>query len=128
MENYFKRHARAGFIALFGATVGTGVLGAYCAATGWSNAAKLLATSGLLATAAGVVQLEISGFFAKLTEEVLNEEQYPYGPPSHITREIINNPDTPIREWLRGHAFFNVATGFWLIIGGTIIQVLAAWV
>ena len=128
MANYFKRHERTGFIALLAATVATGALGIYCVFAGWSNAARLLATSGLLATAAGVVQLEISGLFAKIHEEYANEEKYPYGPPSRITREIIYNPDTPVREWFRGYAFFYVPTGFWLIIVGTFVQVLAAWV
>jgi hypothetical protein len=49
---------------------------------------KWLGTEGLIATVSGVVQLEVSGFFDKIMEEYGNEEKYPYGPPSRITREI----------------------------------------
>jgi hypothetical protein len=128
MLNYFKRNERTGFIVLFAVSLAVGLLGTYCWLTGWSNAAKLIGTSGLLATATGVVQLEVSGLFAKITEEYGNEEKYPYGPPSYITREIIYNPDQPFREWLRGQAFFSTATGFWLILVGTAVQILAVWV
>jgi len=48
-----------------------------------------------LATAAGVVQLEVSGLFQKIMDVYGDEEKYPYGPPSHITRQIIDNPDRP---------------------------------
>lgn len=128
MPNYFKRYERKSFVVLAALTTGIGFLGIYCEIFGWTNAAKLLGTSGLLATVTGVVQLEISGLFAKILNEYGNEEKYPYGPPSYITREIIDNPDTPIRTSLRNHAYFNTATGFWLIVFGTFVQVLAVWV
>lgn len=128
MPNYFKRNERKALWALLAATLVTCVLGLFCLAFGWSNDAKLLATSGLLATLSGVVQLEVSGLFAKITEHYSDEAKYPYGPPSHITREIIYDPDAPFREWVRGMAYFNTATGFWLIVVGTSLQVLAVWV
>lgn len=89
---------------------------------------KWLGSAGLLATIAGVVQLEVSGFFDKVMEEYSDDEKYPYGPPSRITREIIDNPDTPIRTWLRNVMFFRVRTGFWLIVLGTLVQVVVVWV
>ena len=128
MANYFKRYERAGFLVLLAATIATGSLGAWGALVDWTLAPKLLVTAGLLATASGVVQLEISGLFTKIYEEYGNSDKYPYGPPSYITREIIDNPDAPVRSWLRHHAFFSSATGFWLIITGTLVQVLALWI
>lgn len=128
MANYFKRNERKALWGLLLATVVTGVLGVYCWASQWLNAEKLLATSGLLATVSGVVQLEVSGLFAKITDHYCDDQKYPYGPPSYITQEIIHNPDAPVREWLRGLAYFNTATGFWLIVVGTGLQVLAVWI
>lgn len=127
MSNYFKRYERFAFVVLLLLTAGAATLGVYCVIYSWSNSAKWVGTAGLLATVTGVVQLEVSGLFEKLVRQYGNAEKYPYGPPSHITREIIANPDTPIRTWVRGMCFFNLRTGFWLIVLGTLAQVAAVW-
>lgn len=127
MTNYFKRNERKAFIVLLGATVTAFLLGFYCLLTNWSNGGKLLATSGLLSTIAGLVQLEISGLFKRIFDEYNDEKKYPYGPPSYITREIIDNPDTPIRTSIRNYVYFNTSTGFWLIVFGTLVQIAATW-
>lgn len=128
MANYFKRDERKAFVVLLLATLATGLLGLYCVVFGWSNASKLLATSGLLCTIAGVVQLEVSGLFARISEEYSDDKKYPYGPQSYVTREIVHNPDTPFRSRLKGFVFFNTSLGFWLIVIGTFIQTAAVWV
>ena len=128
MQNYFKRYERFAFVMLLLLTTGTGILGAYCALKGISSAAKWIGTSGLLATVTGVVQLEVSGLFEKILTHYGDSEKYPYGPPSYITREIIDNPDRPFATWLRNTCYFNARTGFWLIVFGTLTQVLAVWV
>jgi len=127
VPNYFKKYEQTAFVVVAVAAVGTGVLGIYCGATGWSNASKLIGTSGLLATLAGVLQLEVSGLFTKIFEEYGDVEKYPYGPPSYITREVIANPDSLALVWLKGVAFHNPATGFWCIVVGTLLQVVAVW-
>jgi hypothetical protein len=127
LANYFKRNERFGFAVLLVLTCFLGTLSAYCALTGWSNAGKLTATTGLLATLTGVVQLEVAGLFTKILDEYGDDAKYPYGPPSYITREVIDDPDAPVRTWLRTYAFFKPATGFWFIVAGTLIQVLAVW-
>lgn len=127
MKNYYKSYERIAFVFLLTITLVVTMLGIYCAFNGWTNDAKLLGTAGLLATVTGVVQLEVSGFFKKIIEYYDDEKKYPYGPPSHVIREIIDNPDTAIFTWFRNICFFNVSTGFWLIVIGTLIQVLAVW-
>jgi hypothetical protein len=76
----------------------------------------------------GQSPVEVSGLFKKIMEVYGDEEKYPYGPPSYITRQIIDNPDRPARTWLRNVSFFDIRTGFWLIVGGTLVQVVAVWV
>ena len=122
-----KNFDRAAFAVLFLATllsVFFALSYLWLSETVW---VKWLASAGLLGTAAGVAQLEVSGFFDKIMVEYGDDEKYPYGPPSRVTREIIDNPDTPIRTWLRNALFFRVRTGFWLIVLGTLVQVAAVW-
>lgn len=128
MPNHFKRYERKSFIALSAATVVAGILGIIAVLLGWSVSQKLLASCGLLATLTGIVQLEISGLFDRLFKEYGNEEKYPYGPPSYITREMIDDPDHAFRTWLTNVSFFRPSTGFWFIVVGTLIQVVAVWV
>jgi hypothetical protein len=127
MHNYFERFERFAFVAFLLLTAGAGILGVYYTIRGLSNAAKWVGTSGLLATVTGVIQLEVSGLFEKIRTHYGDAERYPYGAPSYITREIIDNPDRPYATWLRNTCFFNARTGFWLIVLGTMTQVLAVW-
>ncbi len=66
--------------------------------------------------------------FEHWREKYGNEEKYPYGPPSHITRQIIDNPDTPIRNLIRQHAYAEKRTGFLLIVFGGLMQLMAIWI
>lgn len=127
MANYFKRYERKAFIVL--STLSSLLLAKaiYALAFGLPNSAKWLGSFGLLLTIVGVIQLEISGLFDKLVDKYGHEEKYPYGPPSHITREIVDDPDSHILSWLRGVCFFDLRTGFWLIITGTVAQIVAVW-
>ena len=127
MKNHFKTYERFAFVALFLFTIASFTVGLYSIFAGCPNQAKWIGTAGLLATITGVVQLEVSGFFDKVIKHYMNEEEYPYGPPSYITREIIDNPDRPVSTWLRNVCFFSVKTGFWLIVLGTMSQVCAVW-
>lgn len=127
MNNHFKRYERFAFVVLLFLTAGATIIGTYCVLVGLSGGVKWVGTSGLLATATGVVQLEVSGLFEKILTHYGDAEKYPYGPPSYITREIIDNPDRPFSTWLRNTCYFNARTGFWLIVIGTMIQVVAVW-
>lgn len=88
-------------------------------------AGKLLGSSGLILTVAGVLQLEVSGLFDDIIEQYANSQQ---SPPSSVVREIIDNPDTPIRTAARNWLFFNRTTGIRFVVWGTLIQVAAIWV
>lgn len=128
MGNYFKRYERVAFAILLLLTATSAIVGVYDVLQGLPNSAKWIGTCGLLATVTGVVQLEVSGLFEKILTRYGEVEKHPYGPPSYITREIIDNPDRPYATWFRNTCYFNARTGFWLIVLGTIAQVVAVWV
>jgi hypothetical protein len=88
---------------------------------------KWLTSAGLLFDIAGIVQLELSGLFDEIMQEYGNVKNYPYGPPSRITRQIIDNPDAKIRTWLRNKFFFERRTGFELLLIGFVFQYLGDW-
>ena len=88
---------------------------------------KWMNSAGLLFDVAGVVQLHISGLFDQILKDYSDEKAYPYGPPSHITRQIIDNPDTPFRTWIRNTMFFKTSTGFYLLLVGFAFQLLGTW-
>jgi hypothetical protein len=89
---------------------------------------KLVGSSGLFLDIAGIIQLEVSGAFGGLIDKYGNVDDYPYGPPSHITRQIIDNPDTPIRTGIRNLLFFEHRTGIWLLIAGFVLQLGGIWI
>lgn len=92
----------------------------------WPSSERWFATAGLVSALAGLFQLDHSGFFNKF-KEYRDVTKYPYGPPSYITREIIANPETPIRTRIISRLFFHPRTGFYLIVGGALLQLIATW-
>ena len=91
------------------------------------NTGKSLSSAGLLFDVVGIVQLELSGLFDDTFKQYSGEENFPGGPPSNITRQIIDNPDTPIRTWVRNSLFFERRTGFYLIVLGFYFQLAGVW-
>jgi hypothetical protein len=92
----------------------------------WEHS-KWLSSAGLMFDLAGIVQLEISGLFERIINKYGDEEKYPGGPPSHITRRIIDDPDKPIRSYLHNLLFFELKTGFRLIVIGCVFQLAGVW-
>jgi len=76
----------------------------------------------------GIIQLELSGAFEKIIDKYGDTEKYPYGPPSPITRQIIDNPDTPVWNSVQGRLFFEHRTGIGLLIAGFVLQLGAVWI
>jgi hypothetical protein len=91
------------------------------------NPSRWVTSAGLMLDMAGIVQLEVAGLFDKIAAEYFDEARYPYGPPSRVTREIIDNPDAPVRTVVRNAVFFNARTGFWLLVCGFALQLIGAW-
>ena len=78
-------------------------------------------------TIAGVIQLEVTDFFRDVLDEYSDVRKYPFGPPSHVTREIIDNPDTPARNSIESCLFFRRKTGVLLLIVGSVLQIASVW-
>jgi hypothetical protein len=94
-----------------------------------SNGVKFLNISALVLSLAGLVQLEITGLFEKVFNFYADEEKFPYGPPSHFTRELfeIKDPDRPIQTWLWSTTFQERNAGFLMLVVSVIIQIIGTW-
>ena len=88
---------------------------------------KWVNSAGLLFDVGGVVQLHISGLFDEILSLYGDEEKFPSGPPSHITRKIIDDPDSPVMMWIRTNLFFEGKTGFYFLLAGFVFQLLGTW-
>src|SRR5262245_59501580 len=89
--------------------LGLGALGLAVAGGLWRQlpVGKLYATASGLAGIAALAQLEVSGWFTRVMELYGDESKFPYGPPSVITRQIIDDPDHPLQGWIRDTVFYD---------------------
>ena len=86
-----------------------------------------MGTVSAVAALAGIVQLYVSGFWERVLTPYSDVEQFPYGPPSHIVRQVISNPDTPIRTTVRDAVVFNTSTAAWLGVFSIVLGGLSVW-
>src|SRR3984893_8233954 len=109
------------------------ILAVACLVVGWFFAGvgfrgKWANSAGLMFDVSGVIQLHISGLFDKIIDKYGDAEKYPFGPPSHITRKIIDDPDRPIWMWIRTFLFLESTTGFYLLLVWLAFQLMGTWV
>ena len=88
---------------------------------------KCLVTAGLITALAAILQAEISGVFEWLWKIYGDDREYPFGPPPHITRNVIANPDSPTQETIRSYLFFSPTAAVHLLIASIILQIAGAW-
>lgn len=117
-----KQGLKSVFFLLIVAAIGSLVMAWFGSSSRWIN------TAGVLTELSGITQLAISGFFQSILSIYSDEKEYPFGPPSYITRHIIDNPDTPRRSAIRSAIYFNTSTGAVLVVIGLLLQLLASWV
>lgn len=87
------------------------------------------AVAGLFMDIAGILKLMVRDEWRGIIRAFEDPEQYPYGPPSYVTREMFaeDNPDAlgDNRE-LRGMApYFYTNRGYILIVVGFLMQACA---
>ncbi len=121
-----KRYERIALLLFIGTGLAVVSIAAYKIYSGMP-AGRWVSTAGYIIAISGLLQLDISGLFYKIMTEYGDETRYPYGPPSRIVREIIANPDQPIREHIRALIFFRTRTGFELVLLGTALQAIGMW-
>ncbi|EPE97331.1 hypothetical protein [Rhizobium grahamii] len=120
---------RSIYLVVLGAAVACMASGAVSAFAGPLPAGKLLNSAAALLGLASVLQLRVSGWFDFVMEEYGDQEKYPFGPPSHITRQIIetDDPNQPIVREARNILFVEAETGFKLGVASLVVALAAAW-
>lgn len=92
------------------------------------SAGKWFSTSSALVGVSAAIQLEVSGFFDRIFEQYADEEKYPYGPPSHINREITDVPDSSTLQMIRHFVLFEPKTGFWFAVTSLFLSIPGIWI
>lgn len=122
-----KRSARFLLCCSLALTLTSSLVGVVCLYIGVSSA-KWIQSAGIFCALAALFQLEVSGLFDHWMERYGDEEQYPYGPPSHITRQIIDDPDAPLRMRIKNTLFFEKGTGFRLGLASAALNLVGVWI
>lgn len=98
-----------------------------------AGSAHPLNLSGLCLNFAGILRIYIGEEWENIIPMYADEDIYPYGPPSHITREMFtdDNPEvagelsiSPEEHSMAGHYYWQ--RGLLLILVGLIFQFIAA--
>lgn len=89
---------------------------------------KLLNTLSVAFGLASIIQLKSAGWFEAVAAEYFDESKYPYGPPSIITRQIIDNPDSPWLSYVRNYFFYDANFGASLAVASLLVAGAAIWV
>jgi hypothetical protein len=123
---------RTVFVIVLAAAVISTIAALLSALGGPFSASRLMNSAAALMGLASVLQLRVSGWFDFAMEQFGDVEKYPFGPPAHVTRDLIqiDNPEQPIRRVVRNFLFTNSETGFKLgvaSLGSGPIKVLAVF-
>lgn len=96
--------------------------GRFCHAHRWAGT-----VSGMLVCTA-FFQFGTTRWMAQVEAVYLNEKRFPYGPPSVITRAIIDHPDYPVASALRHFLFYDPTFAAMLGFGAGVFAILSYWI
>jgi hypothetical protein len=88
---------------------------------------KLFRTASSLFALSSLLQLQLCGWFDAVMRRYDNVTEFPYGPPSIVTRQIIDDPDHPLQTIIRNAFFFDPKSGLVLAIFGIFTAIAATW-
>lgn len=87
---------------------------------------KLFDTASALAALTAAAQLQIAGVFEKHVHHFGDEKLFPYGPPSHFTRRLVDG-ERPIRMWINNHLFYDARVGAAFAIASPLLSIAGTW-
>lgn len=90
--------------------------------------ARWAGTVAGLAVCAAFYQFITTRWFAAVMEHFDDVEAYPYGPPSHITRSIIDNPDAPVQSAIRNFLFYDPSLAAVLGLWAGVFTIASYWI
>lgn len=95
---------------------------------------RIYSPSRWAGTAAGIAvcsaffQFQTTKWIEHIVQEYGDDEKYPYGPPSHVTRIIIDNPDQPRLSAIRNLLFYDTSLTAVLGLWAGAFTILSYWV
>ena len=90
--------------------------------------ARWAGTVAGLAVCAAFYQFITTRWFAAVMEHFDDVEAYPSGPPSHITRSIIDNPDAPVQSAIRNFLFYDPSLAAVLGLWAGVFTIASYWI
>lgn len=93
----------------------------------FSYTSKMISSSSVLFGIAGLLQLELTGFFDKVFRD-LSDAADAGVYPSHIYRNIITNPGQPLRTFIKDLIYYNRKCGYSFLLIGSVIQIISIWI
>lgn len=132
-ENWPKPFAQTTLLLLLAAILLASVFTIYL--WGWRPSAgrffsahRWAGTVSGLSVCAAFYQYATTRWIAQVMEEFGDIEKYPFGPPSPITRAIIDNPDAPIQSAIRNFLFFDPGLAALLGLWAGVFAILSYWI
>lgn len=86
------------------------------------------ATVSGLSVCAAFFQYATTSWLTEVKEVFGDAQRFPYGPPSHIARKIMEDPDRPIWSSVKHYVFYDPAFAVALAFWAGLFTVLAAWI
>ncbi|MDG4895583.1 hypothetical protein P9272_18595 [Mesorhizobium sp. WSM4976] len=123
-----KRASKAVLVVMLALTVVAIAFAVWGVISGDPRTSRFFQTASTFAAIVAAVQLDVAGVFGRLFDEYSDATKYPFGPPSHITREIIDHPDWMLFGGFREILFYDTRFAFWIAVLSFVLSLIGIWV